>query len=74
MSLRWFAICAGPILSLSFLVLVATAEAPDGPPPSVTTADVEEMMTSLSNWGRWGKSDELGTLNLITPKNRTQAA
>jgi kynurenine formamidase len=32
------------------------------------------MMKSLSNWGRWGKKDELGTLNLITPKKRKQAA
>ena len=24
-------------------------------------------MTELSNWGRWGKDDQIGTLNLITP-------
>jgi hypothetical protein len=53
MSLRWFAMCAGPVLPLCVLVLVAVAEAPADPPLSVTTADVEEMMTSLSNWGRW---------------------
>ncbi len=35
--------------------------------PQVTRSDVEAMMTSLSNWGRWGADDELGTLNLITP-------
>jgi kynurenine formamidase len=74
MSRRCFAMCAGPILPLCFLVLVATAEAPADARPAVTTADVEKMMTSLSNWGRWGKSDELGTLNLITPKKRIQAA
>src|SRR5262249_3209852 len=28
----------------------------------------------LSNWGRWGKDDEIGTLNLITPEKRKQAA
>ena len=28
----------------------------------------------LSNWGRWGKDDELGTLNLITPAKRKAAA
>jgi kynurenine formamidase len=28
----------------------------------------------LSNWGRWGKNDELGTLNLVTPAKRKQAA
>ena len=30
-------------------------------------------MTELSNWGRWGKDDQLGTLNLITPAKRKQA-
>jgi hypothetical protein len=29
---------------------------------------------SLSNWGRWGKNDRLGTLNLITPEIRADAA
>jgi kynurenine formamidase len=28
----------------------------------------------VSNWGRWGPEDELGTLNLITPEKRLQAA
>src|SRR5579859_4767672 len=42
--------------------------------PGVTKADVAGMMKSLSNWGRWGASDELGTLNLITPEKRKQAA
>jgi hypothetical protein len=31
-------------------------------------------MTSLSNWGRWGGADELGTLNLVTPERVTAAA
>jgi hypothetical protein len=30
-------------------------------------------MTSLSNWGRWGKDDQLGALNLITKAKRAQA-
>ena len=30
-------------------------------------------MTELSNWGRSGKDDQLGTLNLITPEKRRQA-
>jgi kynurenine formamidase len=28
----------------------------------------------LSNWGRWGEDDRLGTLNLITPEIRREAA
>ncbi len=39
-----------------------------------TEEEVLGYMTSLSNWGRWGPDDELGTLNLITPQKRAQAA
>ena len=39
-----------------------------------TEEEVLGWMTSLSNWGRWGPDDELGTLNLITPQKRAQAA
>jgi len=40
----------------------------------LTKADVDKMMQSLSNWGRWGKDDQLGALNLITPQKRKAAA
>ncbi len=39
-----------------------------------TAADFDRWMKELSNWGRWGKSDELGTLNLVTPATRLAAA
>lgn len=39
----------------------------------MTKTDVDRWMTELSNWGRWGKDDQLGTLNLITPAKRKQA-
>ena len=42
--------------------------------PLVTKAEYERWQTELSNWGRWGKDDELGTLNLVTPAKRVQAA
>ena len=29
---------------------------------------------ALSNWGRWGERDQLGTLNLVTPEKRRAAA
>jgi len=44
------------------------------PESSVTKAQFEKWMTELSNWGRWGKDDERGALNLITPAKRQQAA
>ncbi|MEZ5399084.1 MAG: cyclase family protein [Bryobacteraceae bacterium] len=42
--------------------------------PPVTAATVESWMKELSNWGRWGASDELGAINLITPEKRRAAA
>jgi kynurenine formamidase len=35
---------------------------------------VDKWMTELSNWGRWGKEDQMGAVNLITPAKRKQAA
>ncbi len=35
--------------------------------------ELERWMTELSNWGRWGKDDQLGAANLITPAKRKQA-
>jgi hypothetical protein len=40
----------------------------------VTQADLDRWKKDLSNWGRWGKDDQKGTLNLITPVKRRQAA
>ena len=40
----------------------------------MTKEEVEKLFESVSNWGRWGKTDELGTLNLITPEKRKEAA
>jgi kynurenine formamidase len=33
-----------------------------------------ELGQQLSNWGRWGEDDEIGTLNFVTPAKRVQAA
>src|SRR4030088_2122561 len=41
--------------------------------PLVSEAQFEAWQTELSNWGRWGKDDELGTLNLVTPAKRRAA-
>ena len=42
--------------------------------PVVTKAEYERWQTELTNWGRWGKDDQMGALNLITPAKRKQAA
>jgi kynurenine formamidase len=36
--------------------------------------DFEDMLVEISNWGRWGKDDQKGTLNFITPEVRMKAA
>jgi hypothetical protein len=43
------------------------------PRPEVTLSQTRRWMTELSNWGRWGKDDQLGTLNLITENTRRKA-
>jgi len=39
----------------------------------MTTADIDRMMVELSNWGRWGKDDQMGTVNLVTVAKRKHA-
>ena len=39
-----------------------------------TEEQVIGWIESLSNWGRWGADDQLGTLHLITAAKRAQAA
>jgi kynurenine formamidase len=40
----------------------------------VPDPQVEAAIRQLSNWGRWGADDELGTVNFITPAKRVEAA
>ena len=39
----------------------------------VTKEQVQGWMKSLSNWGRWGKDDQSGAMNLVTDAKRKQA-
>ncbi|WP_166903444.1 cyclase family protein [Mycobacterium sp. DL440] len=39
-----------------------------------TEQEVRNYFHTLSNWGRWGEDDRLGTLNLITSEKRAAAA
>ncbi|MFN0053081.1 MAG: cyclase family protein [Planctomycetales bacterium] len=62
----------------SLLVVVFDRSRAADPDPAakvkLTRNDIDGMMKSLSNWGRWGKDDQLGTMNLITPAKRKQSA
>src|SRR5215813_12327673 len=74
-----------PIISISATIFLTAAGAASvfsratatQSPPShalITQAEYERWRTELTNWGRWGKDDELGTLNLVTPAKRKAAA
>src|SRR5882762_5828364 len=55
-------------------VSVHYAQSPsNGRQTIATEEDFRRAMKELSNWGRWGKDDELGAANLITPAKRKQA-
>ena len=41
--------------------------------PVASDADIDAMLPAISNWGRWGPDDQLGTLNFITPELRLAA-
>jgi kynurenine formamidase len=43
-------------------------------PPTLTREEVEGFHRKLSNWGRFGDRDQLGTLNFVRPEHRVAAA
>ena len=49
------------------------ASAADWTGPVASDADIDRMLPAISNWGRWGPDDQLGTLNFITPEMRLAA-
>lgn len=54
-------------------VVGSAAPAPDAL-PTVSRAEYDTWRAEVSNWGRWGRDDELGTLNFITPGKKVAAA
>jgi len=59
---------AAPDRNVSVVVLqTAAARSPH------TVAEFEQLFHEVSNWGRWGKDDQLGAINLITPEKRKEA-
>ena len=39
----------------------------------VTLDVIEKTAQKLSNWGKWGPDDEVGTLNHVTPQDFVEA-
>lgn len=67
---------AALVIGFPFLILVlnSMAATPVQPSHQLSKADIDRWMTELSNWGRWGKADQAGTVNLITQDKRKAAA
>lgn len=68
---------AGTYLSIALAQVAASPAQPPAPAPArpaVPTATYDWWKTELSNWGRWGKDDQIGAINLITTAKRRQAA
>ena len=60
------------IFVLSVTALLCLAETSSR---TVTKAEIDKWMTGeCSNWGRWGKTDQMGAVNLITDAKRREAA
>jgi kynurenine formamidase len=49
----------------------AAAQSPSRAPRNA--AEFDELFHKVSNWGRWGKDDQLGSANLVTVAKRKQA-
>src|SRR5262245_38806033 len=61
------------VLTLGWVAALTAQRGTQPPPANPNRQQVVQMMKDISNWGRWGKDDELGTFNLITPQKRLQA-
>src|SRR3974390_2378620 len=79
-SLSLLASSIGPAAAQEQRPAAAPTATPIAPHPStqerahrMTFEEVVAMEQSLSNWGRWGRDDERGTLNLVTPEKTKQA-
>ena len=62
------------LVTLFFALSLALCRSAETAPPRVTAAEFDRWISEISNWGRWGKDDELGTLNLITVAKRKAAS
>ena len=70
--------CTGALVIAAATWCVTNAQAPAGGSGTahdpVSRAQYDRWKSELSNWGRWGKEDQLGALNLVTAAKKKQAA
>jgi kynurenine formamidase len=60
------------ILVLLAIPIALASQTDEGRAPR-TTAEFDALFTQVSNWGRWGTDDQLGSVNLVTAAKRKQA-
>jgi kynurenine formamidase len=60
-------------VKLTMMLVLVTSFVGAQAQQDLTIEQVDEWMTELSNWGRWGQDDQLGAINLITPQKRLEA-
>jgi kynurenine formamidase len=73
MRMKFMPVTVVAVVWFGLLVPTPALQSSSASPPKLTKADVDRLMQELSNWGRWGKDDQLGAINLITPAKRKQA-
>jgi kynurenine formamidase len=59
--------------NVAAIILAVTMMSAPRAQSALTVEQVDKWMSELSNWGRWGKDDQRGTLNLMTPAVRKDA-
>ena len=62
----------GAMLALGLAVSMAAQQGQARAPRNA--AEFDELFRQVSNWGRWGTDDQLGSANLVTDAKRRQAA
>src|SRR5215813_9333392 len=68
-------LCAGTVVGLCLIAAQLHGQQKEGSARQrLTKSQFDQLFKQVSNWGRWGKEDQLGTLNLITAERRRQAA
>jgi len=63
-----------PVTAALYLSVLLPGQISTATGHTVTPDQYERWKKDLSNWGRWGKDDQIGALHLITPAKRKQAA
>jgi len=56
------------------VVVVLAASVETASAADVSAAEYDRWRSEVSNWGRWGTEDQLGTLNFITAEKKIAAA